>query len=237
MGSGHDLEARPVLEARPFEPLPVLLQRAVVRVPRVLLPAQHHRRRVRRTGTGRPRARACRRRRSPCPARSRSTRRGTRGRRASSSSRVMPGIADLDLAVEQALLGGDQRAPPVDVDRAPLEDDLAFRCRRPGAGAVPAPWRPARRPASSFSSSGYFAQALNRKPTTATSRAGRSRRTKIGPKSRVQPRSVGNRKNSTRGRVDADAGQDAAAPSPRGAADSTRMRTVSPAAILRTISP
>src|SRR5207247_2421127 len=85
---------------------------------------------------------------------------------------------------------------------------------------------------SSRFQSGYFAQAL--KWNRAIARP-RSRLTKIGPKSRVQPRSVGKRRNSMR-----------AASTPHlvrmrracasWAAELTRMRTSSPGASLRTIS-
>ncbi|OGP77760.1 MAG: hypothetical protein A2Z26_02325 [Deltaproteobacteria bacterium RBG_16_66_15] len=102
--------------------------------------------------------------------------------------------------------------------------------RRPRAAAARAETR------SSFRQSGYRAHALNRNPATATSRFGRSLRTKIGPKSRVQPRSVGIRKNAIRERSTAARAKSRSAFASC-AFDWTRIRTVSPAAIFRTISP
>ena len=144
-----------------------------------------------------------------------------RGRRASK-----PGVARLDLGVEQALLGGEQRAPPVDVDAAAFEDDRRGPCRRDGpkaAGRAAAPR--ARGRGRRFCQSSYFAQPLKRKRAMATSGPRPSRRTKIGPKSRVQPRSVGKRRNSTRREVHAGALQHAPRAAPRGRRDWTRMRT------------
>ena len=62
------------------------------------------------------------------------------------------------------------------------------------------------------------------------------RATKIGPESRIQPRSVGQRKNSTWPKS-ARAVSSTRRARVSTAGESTRIRTFSPAAILRTISP
>ena len=177
---------------------------------------------------GRPRGRGCRRRRCPCRARSRASPRGPgrppRSRRARSRD-CGPGRG-----VEQALLGGEDRAVAVHVDGAALEHDRPARwtarrsCRSRALAA-----RSAIR--SSLLWSGYLAQPLKRKRATATSGSGCSRRTQIGPMSRVQPRSVGQRKNSTRP-VRRRRARGPVAPLPR-APRGTRMRTISPSASLR----
>jgi hypothetical protein len=86
--------------------------------------------------------------------------------------------------------------------------------------------------ASSFQSR-YLAHALKRKRAIAMRL---SRRTKIGPMSRVQPRSVGQRWNTTFLRfAPTEASTRRAPASWRGSA--TNACTVSPAAIFLTISP
>src|SRR5258706_2159959 len=88
---------------------------------------------------------------------------------------------------------------------------------------------------SSFRQSGYLAQALKWKRAMAILRAA-SFFTKIGPKSRAQPRSRGKGKNSTRARETPTRDRMRRADcSCR--ASGTRMRTISPGASVRTISP
>ena len=119
-------------------------------------------------------------------------------------------------------------APPSSTTGRPLW--IARRSSRSRAFATrSATW-------SSFLWSGYLAQPLKRKRATATSGSGCSRRTPMGPKSRVQPRSVGQRKNSTRP-VAAETRSRTRRAFVSCAFEGTRMRTISPSASLRTISP
>ena len=119
---------------------------------------------------------------------------------------------------------------------APPSRTTRFPWNRTGRNFTPSVFAARAGTPASFRQFGYRAHALNPNPATATSRFGRSLRTKIGPKSRVQPRSVGKRKNATRERSTPtrESSRSAFASC---AFDSTRIRTISPAAIFRTISP
>ena len=119
---------------------------------------------------------------------------------------------------------------------APPSRTTRFPWNRTGWNFTPSAFAARAATPASFRQFGYRAHALNPNPATATSRFGRSLRTKIGPKSRVHPRSVGKRKKATReGSTPTRERSRAAFASC--AFDSTRIRTVSPGAIVRAISP
>ena len=159
--------------------------------------------------------------------------------------RIAPGharIAHLYLRLKIALLGGEQRAAPVDLDAAAFQDERS--CRRSGVEKLLAE-QPRRRLRNrrSFRQSLYLAQALKWKWTMAVSDFGFRisdfglRLTKIGPLSRIQPRLVGCTMNWTRLQIAARAPEIAGGESLLRAGCRTRRRTVSPGEILRTISP
>ena len=146
------------------------------------------------------------------------------------------GVADLLPGGEVALLGREQRAPAVDLDAAAFEDevpapDARRKSRFANSRAAVSGTR------RSLAKSAYLAQALKWKCTIAVSeRRPAPRRTKTGPLSRVQPRLVGWRTNLTRESA-APARARRCRASLSSAPESTRMRTSSPGASLRTISP
>ncbi len=118
--------------------------------------------------------------------------------------------------------------PPSETNVWPLT--VASNIRIPSARATRAgTWQ-------SLRQFGYFAQPVNPNRAMATSARGASRLTKIGPKSRAQPRSVGKRKNSTRVRFTPILFRIWRALSSC-AFELTKILTISPPTIWRTISP
>ena len=122
---GDDLDLRAVFEPHPFEPLAILLQRSVIDVAGIGLVAEHHGARVDeaaqvvdmpvRVVAGDTLAQ---------PQHVRDAQVVAEGPLELGARQ--PGVAHLDLGVEQALLGGEERATAVHVDASPLQHHVAL---------------------------------------------------------------------------------------------------------------